>query len=155
MASFNVGDVIDPLDYDFTVLAKKYGVTELAGVKGTVPEPTDDQIIRFGRAMIAHEQRRRAMDPQLSLPEDATGDQYLEAAAKYAEAIAAEGLSRAEAEIFAELCSGKPTADQLMLMPPRARQGFYKYLRDEVLSPEAGAGDGNAEVVTLPTRVAG
>lgn len=155
MASFDAGSVIDPLDYDFSVLADKYGIKEFAGVKGTVREPTDDQIMKFGQAMITHEQRRRLMDPRADMTEDATVDQYLEGAAKYAENVQAAGLNRAEAEIFSALCSGKPTAAQLMKMPPRVRQGFYKWLRDEVLSPEAAAGDGNAEVVTLPTRVAG
>lgn len=167
MASFDAGNVVEPLAYDFSAMANPppdgCGIKGLADVKGVIREPTDAQIMTFGKAMIAYEQRLAQMNRRPARPpDDATDEQYeqyyekfLEAQAAFSEAADEAGLPKLQAEIFSALCSGKPTVAQILLLPRRIRNPFYEWLRKEVLNPEAAAGDGSDQGPTLLSAVAG
>lgn len=58
------------------------------------------------------------------------------------------------AGLHADLCSGKPSKEQILAIPMRRRQMFYQWLQTEVMSPEAVTPGGNGQVLNLP-RAAG
>ena len=59
------------------------------------------------------------------------------------------------AETYSALCSGFPSTEEILALPMRRRQGFYTWLMNEVMNPEAGPGAGKAQVMTLPRASAG
>jgi hypothetical protein len=134
MAKFDAGSsaVAEPLDYDFSLFK--------AG-KGTITEPNDDQIRLFGVQQVLLQRKVIAVSPELG--DDATLDQRLEAIATAGQSEVLASHAADEAAIYADLCSGKPSAGELLKLPPRHRQRFYKWLQEEI-NPEADAGGGTA-----------
>lgn len=57
------------------------------------------------------------------------------------------------AESYSRLCSGRPSTEQLLKLPLRARYALYSYLQRKVVSPEAESAAG-ATVVSLQQRAA-
>lgn len=144
MAVFNAGAVGEQVTYDFTAF--------ITGCQGAIKEPTDLQLESFGRAAMAEENRFRKLVPEL--PDDANADQIM----AQADAISIEeSLTYLQnmAAIYSALCSGQPSAEQLMELPRRVRREFYAFLRDEVVNPEAGAGAGNGQASSQTSSAAG
>jgi len=133
MGSFNASSVVEPLDYNFT----KYG----AG-KGVIKEPTDEQLFEFTKASIVLARSIRKLAPDLE--DDASEEEVLEAWEDVNSSAQVAETARREAEIFADLCSGKPSADDLMKLPRRLRAAFYRWINGEVVNPEDAADDGTA-----------
>ena len=161
MAGFDAGGIVEPLAYDFTAMAKPpHDIAGLANAKGTIREPTSLQVEKFldtSRRDILR-QRRELADQGLADTDGMTQDQILEAFAKIDPAAAAKRSAAARkrsAEILSALCSGEPSAATLLLLPHRIMLAFAEWLSGEVLSPEAAAGGGNGQVLSLQSRAAG
>lgn len=156
MPSFDASAVVEALDWDFT--GKLPGgkrvpgwPKELHSAKGTITEPTDRAIGDFldGLKKLFTEQQGIA-----SLPPDATAAQMLDAMT----GLTGEAFIKMMGEtagLFSDLCGGSPTSAQLLALPMRARVQFYGWIQQEVVNPEAGTGDGQAVVRSLPTAHAG
>ena len=146
MPSFDAGAVVEALDWDFT----KAGVK----AKGTVPEPSDAAIGKFlddvktlyakaqGSGLAVETNGDLTPEQMLDALSGITGDAYVEFMASLA-------------EIFAALCSDKPSKDNLLALPMRVRVKFYAWVQEEVVSPEAGTGAGTVALRSVPPAVAG
>lgn len=147
MPSFNAATVVEPLKYELRPYLDKDGV---------IREPSDAQIDAFDRAMTKERQRLRALIPDLPDEDDADAYQAALEKAELAQ-VSAEAFAtwKNQAKAFAALCSGDPSEADLLALPRRVRLHFYVWLRQEVVSPEAGAGGGTAEVISLPSAAAG
>lgn len=138
MAKFNAGEIVEPLEYDFT----RYG-----GSAGVIPEPTSKKVDEFNDTM-----RRYAAEAKKKIS-DATGGKSLSAIIQMdensadAEEIldALEGLDsnmlsgqqETLAEALGKLCSGSPDKDQLLRLPFRVFAAFNKWMVAEI-RPEKG-----------------
>lgn len=127
MPSFDAGAVVEPLAWDFT--AFKAG-------KGVIPEPSDERIAAFMKAMMAVAQQEGTAE--LKALADAGDDEE-----KMLAAIAAlpeDVMSGSKAMIapYAGLCGGSPTKEQIAKLPPRVRFAFFTWLAGE-LRPEASS----------------
>jgi hypothetical protein len=148
MPSFNAASVVEPLDYDLTAY--------VPGRKGVLKEPSDDQLTAFERAFYKETQRlRKLLGP---LPDGDDPDEYLVALEKRENAAVSAEVNRTwkiQAAFYAGLCSGEPSEADIMALPRRVRVHFFRWLREELVNPEAEAGAGTAEVISLPSAAAG
>lgn len=146
MPTFDAGDVVESLDWDFT----KAGVK----AKGTIPEPTDAQIGDFldGLKKLYTDVQGSGLAPEIQ--EHATPEQMMEALAGVTGEAYVDFMAKI-AGLFAKLCSDKPTQDNLLALSMRVRVKFYGWVQSEVVSPEAGTGGGMAAVRALPSAAAG
>ena len=158
---FNAVEVIEPLDWDFTGINPKTGnrwakwPKELYEAKGTVTEPSDEMIGAFMDSMkTLTTEAQEEFEGLADLGDDPTPEQMVEALASLSGKDVVK-FHEKMAALHATLCSGSPTEKQILLLPMRARTLFYGWLMTEVVSPEAGTGAGNGQVITLPTAAAG
>jgi hypothetical protein len=143
---FDAGKVVEPLDYTFEPHTRKHG---------TIKEPNDRQIGDFLAGI-----KTVTKTLQGKLPPELIGDQNADVAQLL---TAVEDLDpetvidfhASMAGLFAVLCSGDPSREDLLELPIRVRVIFYGWLQQEVMSPEAVPGGGNAQVVTMPRKAAG
>jgi hypothetical protein len=143
MTGFNAGALVEPLDYDFKPFCE---------ISGTVPEPTDKQIDAFlTKIKSIMEDANKQISGNLS--ED-NPEEFLEALTSLDPKVVT-GTIREMARAYAALCSNNPTFEDLMRAPMRVRILFFRWVQQEVFSPEAKTGAGTAEVKTLPRAVAG
>lgn len=121
---------------------------------GTITEPSDLQIGVFlaGLQQIMREDRDRLRRGQ---EVDVTDPEQVMQAIDAMDPAQFERTAGALAELHAALCSGSPTAEQILAVPPRRRVLFFNWLQTEVLNPEAVTPAGNAQVRTLRQRAAG
>lgn len=115
-----------------------------------VEEPSDTRIRAFMRGIKVLMKGLQAAVPDL--PADATPDQQAAAL----DALDDEEYGRAMdgmAALHSDLCSGRPTVEQLLALPLRKRLLFYNWLQKEVMSPEAATPAGNGQVKILPQRL--
>jgi hypothetical protein len=131
MPGFNAGTVVEPLDWTFEPF--------VPGATGTVKEPNDDQIAQFLTDVKAFTAKFSDM-----VPDDVDGDDpaQLIAALNDLDPQIVKTVNGEAAEIFAALCSGEPSAETILQVPPRIRNMFYGWLQQEVMSPEAAPGGG-------------
>ena len=150
MPTFDAGDVVEALDYDFT----KAGIKG-AAARGTVPEPTDAAIGRFldGLKNLYEKSQKDGLAAE-GLDETASPDQML-AALNSITGDAFVTFMADTAALFSELCGGHPATETLLQMPMRVRVEFYAWIQGEVVNPEAGPGAGTAVVRSLPSAAAG
>jgi len=144
LAGFNAATVVEALDWTFEPFVKK--------AKGTVKEPTDDQIVKFlsdVKALVARLHEKAEADVKSRDPAD-----LVDAIEELDPSVVGE-FHQELAGIFAALCSGEPTREQILAVPMRIRVVFYGWLRQEVMNPEAAPGAGNAQVTTLRSAAAG
>lgn len=146
MPTFDAGAVVEALDWDFS----KAGVK----AKGTVPEPSDEAIGKFLDDLKKLYTDAKSMGLNVELPDNATPDQMMDALASVT-GDAYVKLMAAVAGIFAELCSDKPSKDNLLALPMRVRVKFYGWVQTEVVNPEAGPGAGTVALRSLPSAAAG
>jgi hypothetical protein len=145
MGSFDAGASVGKLDWTFEPYAKD---------KGVLKEPSDEAIGAFidGLKGVYKSVRESGLAELEKLGDNPTPDEMM-GAINMVGGDEFVKLNRQVAELHGALCSGKPGADQIMILPLRVRTQFYTWLRDEVVNPEAESGDG-AQVVTLPPRAA-
>jgi hypothetical protein len=138
MPGFQAEHIVEPLDYDFRPYVQAHG---------TIPEPTDKQIAAFLRGL------KEVVDVvQADLPDDVSADDpaaVLKAMDNLDPEKTIEQMGKM-ADVYAGLCSGTPTAEQISALPMRIRSIFFNWLQSEVMSPEAATPAGNGQVRTLP-----
>lgn len=114
MPSFDAAKATEPLDYN---------LAPYADAKGSVPEPTSDQVAQFytdlqnNYELVLDAERLAGYD--LSTPGDLM---RLGATLTYDETRA---LYDHNLDTYAKVCSGKPSRDELAALPHRSRQAFY------------------------------
>lgn len=146
MPSFDAGDVLESLDWDFTK----------AGVKasGAIPEPTDHQIGQFLDGLKTLYTDAKASGLDLDLPDGATPEQMMDALNQVTGEKFEQFMAKT-AGLFASLCSGKPSTEQLLALPLRVRVKFFGWVQSEVVRPEAGTGAGNVVAMSPRSAAAG
>lgn len=146
MAGFDAGSVVDPLDYKFEAF--------VPGCNGTIREPSDRQIADYlaGIKGLVKEYQDKLPPSLISGGTDAAS---LAVAVEDLDPEIVVSFHDAIAGLFAELCSGQPSKADILGLPPRTRAMFYQWLQQEVMSPEAAAGGGNAQARTLRSVAAG
>jgi len=144
MPAFDSGSVVEPLDWSFEKHVK--------GARGTVREPNDRQIADYLADM-----KKFIASTKGKLPEDVDADNPAElvAAMDGLDPEITVQLHQELAGVYASLCSGEPSRELLLKLPPRIRTVFYGWLQREVMSPEVVPGGGSAQVTTLRPAAAG
>lgn len=143
MGGFDAGTVVSPLDYSFEPYTK---------TKGRIPEPSDDQISEFMEAIKAvMVEAQKEMNFEVDVNDTAA----VMAAVEKFDGASLTKMSKTMAGAYGALCSGKPSADQLLEVPLRVRLAFYAWIQNEVVNPEAGPGAGTAQVTQLRRSAAG
>ena len=144
MPAFDSGSVVEALDWSFKAHVK--------GASGTVREPNDRQIADYLANM-----KKFVASAKGKIPDDVNADDPAEliAAMEELNPDVTVQLHEELAGIYAALCSGEPSKELLLKLPPRIRTVFYGWLQQEVMSPEVVSGGGNAQVQTLRSAAAG
>lgn len=120
MPKFKADKAITDLEWDFN---------PHLNASGTIPEPSDAALVRYQQRMAEHARKYLPdVDPNnlrevVEANANVTGDEMMEAI---------EG----QAQITGELCQDRPSAEQLLELPPRVRAAFYGWLQGTI-SPEA------------------
>lgn len=147
MPSFNAETVVvEGLDWDF----HGFGVK----AKGAIPEPSDHLIGQFLDELKKLYTDAKALGLDLDMPENATPEQMMDALNSVTGAKFEQFMAKM-AELFAELCSGKPSTEQLLALPLRVRVKFYGWVQNEVVRPEAETGAGNVVAMSPRSAAAG
>jgi hypothetical protein len=165
MATFNAGDVVEALDWDFRGIDPKTGhphpgwPRELSTAKGTIKEPSDQAITTFLEDMRNLSTDAARLDANArkimeDLGTDADPDQ-IAAALKDLPVGSMMTMMAGMSEAFSKLCGGHPTPKQILALPMRVRVAFFNWIQREVVSPEAGSGGGIAPVIALPAAAGG
>lgn len=143
MGGFNAAQVVEALDFNFN---------PYVDAKGTIAEPTDEQIAKF-----LNDMKDAVEKVKDRLPEgvDTSDPADVLMAIDGLDASAITETHQAIAGIFAQLCSGNPSREVLLRLPMRVRSIFYGWLQQEVMSPEVAPGAGTAQVTTLRSAAAG
>jgi hypothetical protein len=168
VASFDAGSVVEALDYTFEPF--------VPGCKGTIKEPTSVQLQAFLTANAKEMQRLRreagddaaggAADPTAgneagdgAPPDDAVlasavSDKLLARIAE-TDPKKVEAAKLRQAKIFSALCSGEPSAADLLKLPHRQMSAFANWITDELMNPEAVTGDGTPHLQIVRSSAAG
>src|ERR1035441_5376005 len=145
MAGFSAANIVEPLDYSLKTFVE---------IEGTTTEPTSLQVQTFLTASRKEADRNQRDLGITGDGEDMTREQILAVLDK-ASPARTQAAKKREAEIFSDLCSGTPSAADLLKLPHRIMIEFAKWITSEVLDPEASPGGGGAQVVNLPSSSAG
>ena len=148
---FVAGDVTEPMDWDFTA----FGTPE---DKGTIPEPSAEDVDLFGRRYLGllQELRQSLSEDENAVPGESTDEaaqRIVEHAAKplmerieewHARTMTnREDIMRVNAEmrrILADVCGGSPTLAQIELLPSRILRLFTAWLHEQLTAPKAKDG---------------
>jgi hypothetical protein len=144
LAAFNAATVVEALDWTFEPFVH---------ASGQIREPADEQITAYLTAVKALMAEVRQEVP--ALPDGSSDPADLIAALDDLDPESMQKLNGKMAAIYADLCSGDPSAEQILGLPPRRRTMFFGWLQQEVMSPEAAPGGGSAQVKTLRSAAAG
>lgn len=146
MAAFDAGNVVEPLDYSLRPHVDK---------AGTIREPNDRQIADY---LAGYQQMIKDYRGQLPDELVAGGNPDVGAVLDAATELDAEIIVKLNAEVaalVAGLCSGDPSKDDILGLPPRIRGMFCAWVQKEVMSPEAVPGGGKSQVKNLRSVAAG
>jgi hypothetical protein len=129
-------------------------LTPYADFDDVIPEPSDKQVAEFltGLKRVMAEAREKVA---ARAPVDVNNAEQVAKALDDLEPQEFVDTAVTMAELHAALCSGTPSKAQILKVPIRRRGLFYQWLQNEVLSPEAAPGAGNAQAPRLPLRAAG
>jgi hypothetical protein len=144
MPAFNAETVVEGLDFSFEPFVH--------GCSGTIREPTDQQIADWLTGIKAV-----VSETQAALPDDVDPSNQaalLDAMDNLSPEIVVTTMQKM-ATVYAALCSGFPTVEQILALPMRRRNLFFGWVQQEVMSPEAGPGAGNVAAMPPPRAVAG
>lgn len=115
---FNAAQAVSSLDYDFSAVG---------GPKGCSPEPSADQV-RTMQFALRSLFKLDDTDP-VAINERMAALTEAEIRERDAELI----------EIYAEVCSQQPSADELRALPHRVLQAYIGWLSGELNTPTAGS----------------
>lgn len=143
MAGFKAESVVEALDYDFNPYVQ---------VSGTIPEPTDRQIADFLGDM-----KNVFKEVEKDLPQGIDLDDMgsIMAAMDDLDTEVTIKITGQMCVLYAKLCSGTPSEQQIKDLPPRIRQIFFNWLQQEVMAPEAVTGGGQQAATPLRSVRAG
>jgi hypothetical protein len=129
---FKASEAVEALDFDFSgiSLADENAAQILENAKGTVPEPTQRQLTHFFHRLT--ELAASADVPDI--PDDPSPQQVLAVLGSMSDEQL-EQQNEQVIQIFAELCSGSPSAEQLAALPHRVRQAFIGWLSEKLANP--------------------
>lgn len=116
---------LEDLTYDFT----KY----VPGAKGTIPEPTSEQI------KVLVETLQKVM-PTKTVKDQETGqERHVLDLDKIREMYGEDGdeIDLTMAAALGEVCSNQPSGEQILALPYRVKRRFTGWLLGSLLSPEA------------------
>lgn len=138
MASFTAAGIVEPLEYDFTAMARApHLIAELAEAKGTIREPTTQQVQKFMNDLeLERDRTRKLMDGLGDEPDVA------DVVARRSPEMVDESVAH-NSEIVSALCSGTPSAEHLRMLPHRIMSLFTDWITGQVLNPEAVTGAGS------------
>jgi hypothetical protein len=143
MAKFDAGTVVEALEWTFEPFVHASGV---------IREPNDEQIAQYLKDVKAIGEEVRAKIPNAPAGNDPAS---LMEALEDLDLDSVSALTGKMAGIIAALCSGEPSRETILALPPRRRTMFYGWLQAEVMSPEAAPGGGKPQVRTLRSAAAG
>jgi hypothetical protein len=143
MSGFDAGALVEPLDYNFKPFCPE--------ISGTIPEPTDKQIEAFLAKIKTIMEGANKEIGSLSADDP---EAFLEALTSLDPKMVT-GTIRNMARAYADLCSNHPSFEDLMKVPMRVRILFFRWVQQEVFSPEVKTGAGTAVVTPLSRAVAG
>lgn len=129
MSSFDAGNIVEPLDYDFT----KFG-----GRKAEIPEPDEELVIEMYAEMDALTKEVAASF--VELPENPSAQDLVGALNLVTMSEAYKPMLEGMTKIYAKLCSGSPSEDELKQLPPRIRGLFFQWMAQQ-MRPELSAVD--------------
>lgn len=146
MPGFDAAHAVEPLDYDLAPYVK---------AKGRITEPSDAQISKFLSDLqkLFTEARKNGLTALEEMGESPSADDVMNALDNLDTDDVVKIMGEMTA-LYSELCSGKPSAEELSALPMRVRSKFFAWLQNEVISPEAGTAAG-AQVVPMKQRSAG
>jgi hypothetical protein len=146
MAGFDASAVVEPLDYKFEAF--------VPGCNGTIREPSDRQIADFlaGIKKLIKDYRGQLPDEMLAGSTDVSA---MLSAVEDLDADLTLKFNDDMAALFADLCSGQPSKDDILKLPPRVRAMFLAWVQREVMSPEAAPGGGKPQARPLRSVAAG
>lgn len=145
MAGFDASGVVEPLDYSLRPHVDK---------AGTIREPNDRQIADFLSGVKSLVKKYRGQLPDDMIAGSANVSAMLSAMEDLDTEVTV-AFNADMAALYADLCSGEPSKDDIMRLPPRIRAMFLAWVQKEVMSPEAAPGGGKAQVRTLRSAAAG
>lgn len=102
---------------------------------GIIPDPSDKMIEDFMRGL-------RDAAKEFGNDDVDTDNMSAEEIQELMDDDANLRVEEAQAKIMGllgELCGGSPSADQLLALPLRVRQGFMRWIQGKLLDPEASA----------------
>lgn len=127
MAAFNAEKKVERLEFTFGPHYKVKGKE----LKGIVPEPSDEQMAEYHRRTAEIAKKYRADQDGIDVNDRKAVMEWM-ASRDPKETVK---LEQETAQVHADLCSNKPSYEQLMAIPPRPRAYFYTWLAGE-LHPE-------------------
>jgi hypothetical protein len=147
MAGFDAGSIVEPMNWDFS----KFG-----GGSGTVPEPSDAEVERFLKKyqVLVTQTLRTAelnaaqqLDDAISKAAGTDESRLLtlqESISVMSQIDSGELASSSDAvdalvDLFASICKGSPSKEQLMSLPHRIRAAFYGWLMGQLTNPDFSA----------------
>jgi hypothetical protein len=138
LSGFSAANVVNALDYDFMPFVNE---------SGTVREPNDQLITNYiaGYKALVNEIKQKVP----TLDENA-GQADVLAALEDLDPEIMMSVNQKMAEIYSDLCSGKPSKTTIMALPPRIRNIFFAWLQGEVMDPEVVTGGGKKQESTQP-----
>jgi hypothetical protein len=134
LPAFSAESVVEPLDYSLRPHVNK---------NGTIKEPTDKQIAEYLAALKKLMKDFRGQLPDAMVAGSTDVGAMLDAVDDLDAEIAVK-LNEQMAQIASDLCSGDPSKDDILAIPPRIRAMFLAWLQREVMSPEAAPGGGSS-----------
>lgn len=144
MPGFNAATVVEPLDWTFE--------PDVPGARGTIREPRDAQIGDYLSAVKKMSAELKGRIPEGVDPDD---PQELLAAIDSLDTDIVVQVHAKMARVYADLCSGSPTTEQILALPLRKRVMFYAWLQEQVMAPEAVPGGGSTPGQTRTLSAAG
>jgi hypothetical protein len=97
-----------------------------ADVNGTIPDPTDDRVREFFRAI-------DRLGRELATATDDVDDDNPDRAETIERIV--EDVGARELDAVVELCSGTPSREQLKALPHRVQRAFIDWLITELRNP--------------------
>jgi hypothetical protein len=146
MAGFDAGKAVSPLDYTL----KPY-----IDVGGRLKEPSDRQIADFMDGIKGLFKQAKAAGLEGLENADEGDPNALMDALDQLSGDAVVEMFETMAGMYADLCSGVPSKEQLLQLPLRVRGAFYEWVQNEVINPEAAPAAGMRPVSTLPRAAGG
>lgn len=122
MSNFDAGQ--DELTYDFT----KY----IPDAKGVIPEPTSEQIQHFTQTL-------QKIMPSKTITDENGNERNVLDIEKIKEEYGEDGseVELTLAAAVSQVCSGTPTAEQILALPYRVKRRFTGWITGTLLDPEA------------------